>query len=304
MVAYLQHHFEVTSGPADVYVGMRITRERPTRQLWIDQSRYTLNILEKYGFMTAHPVSTPFDSYVILQRDVSSTDKLLPDFPYQEAVGSLLYLSTITRPDISYATSTVAQYCSNSRELHVTALKRIFKYLRDSFNMGICYTGSRDPNILFAYVDSDYARDVDDRKSRSGCCLILNDGPVSWFSRKQLCVATSTTESEYVAASLASGEVQWLRRLLNDIAFPQQPTRLFSDNQAAIRLVLNPEFHQRTKHIDVAYHKIRHLQETGDIVVSYIDTHHQLADILTKALTFEKFSLLRTSLSIIKTPQV
>jgi hypothetical protein len=126
-------------------------------------------------------------------------------------------------------------------------------------------------------------------------------GPVVWLSRKQPCTATSTTESEYVAASLTSKEVVWARRLLADIGFPQQvPTPLFSDNQSAIMLVQNPEFHKRTKHIDVVYHLIREFQERGDISILYVPTKLQLADILTKALTPDTFHKLRDALNLSK----
>ena len=154
-------------------------------------------------------------------------------------------------------------------------------------------------HVLLAYTDADYAGDLNDRKSRSGSVLLLNSGPVLWISRKQPCTATSTTESEYVAASLTSKEVVWARRLLLDLGFSQAtPTPLLSDNQSAIRLVQNPEFHKRTKHIDVVYHLIREIQARGEITISYVPTRLQLADILTKALTPEIFQKLRAALNI------
>lgn len=189
-------------------------------------------------------------------------------------------------------------------QVYVTALKRIFKYLRGTFDFAICYSGSSVPNLLTAYSDADYTGDLDDRKSRTGCCLIFNNGPTTWFSRKQQCVAVSTTESEYIAASITGREAQWARRLLINLGYEQPPTRLFSDNQAAIRLVLNPEYYKRTKHTDVAYHKIRELQQRGEISVTYVSTHLQLADILTKALPPEKFIKLRSALNVIKHTQV
>jgi hypothetical protein len=154
-------------------------------------------------------------------------------------------------------------------------------------------------HVLLAYTDADYAGDLNDRKSRSGSILFLNDGPVLWLSRKQPCTATSTTESEYVAASLTSKEIVWARRLLHDLGFPQSnPTPLFSDNQSAIRLVQNPEFHKRTKHIDVLYHLIREFQSRGEITLFYVPTRLQLADILTKPLTPDIFAKLRDALNL------
>ena len=120
-----------------------------------------------------------------------------------------------------------------------------------------------------------------------------------WINRKQPCTATSNTESEYVVASLTSKEVVWARRLLSDLGFAQtKPTPLSSDNQSAIRLVQTPEFLKRTKHIDVVYHPIREIQARGKIMLFYVPTRLQLADILTKALTPDLFQKLRDALGL------
>ena len=303
MIAHLRTTFEITVGDADVYVGLHITRDIAARKLYIDQQRFTETILVKYGFQDSNTVSTPCDPHVPLSNPpAGDTDAIIPLFPYQEIVGSLLYLATHSRPDIAHAVSVVAQFASNFREIHCTAVKRILKYLRGTTDFALCYSGdSSDLHSLTAFSDADYAGDPTDRKSRSGSILFLNGGPVIWLSRKQPCTATSTTESEYVAASLTSKEVVWARRLLADLGFSQSsPTPLYSDNQSAIRLVQNPEFHKRTKHIDVLFHLIREFQARGEISVSYVPTRLQLADILTKALTPEIFHKLRSALNLSK----
>ena len=241
---------------------------------------------------------------VHLQFPPKDDDTSIPDFPYQNLVGCLLYISCITRPDISLATTTVSQYNSNYREIHCTAVRRIMKYLHGTVDFGICYSGSSTPNVLSTYADANYAGDLDDRKSRTGCILLLNGGPISWLSRKQQCTASSTTESEYIAAATSSKETKWHRCLLMEMGHIQRlPTKLYGDNQAALRLVLNPEYHKRTKHIDVAYHVIREHQQRGIVSMTYVNTHQQLADILTKPLTPDKFCKLRTSLNLIKISQ-
>ena len=301
LISHLQTKFEVTVGDADVYVGLHITRDLPNHRLFVDQQRFTETLLVKYGYQNVHTVCTPSDPHVHLSSPLpDDCDSTIPDFPYQEIVGSLLYLATHTRPDIAQAVSVVAQYATNFREIHCTAVKRILKYLRGTTDFALCYSSVSTGNqVLLAYTDADYAGDLNDRKSRSGSLLLLNNGPVLWLSRKQPCTATSTTESEYVAASLTSKEVVWARRLLNDLGFPQpKPTPLFSDNQSAIRLVQNPEFHKRTKHIDVVYHLIREIQARGEITICYVPTRLQLADILTKALTPELFQKLRAALNL------
>lgn len=301
MISYLQQHFKVTTRLADVYIGLRISRDRFQRTLYVDQSRYIKTLLAKYGYTDVNPVSTPADSNVHLQRPLPDDDQPVPNFPYQNIVGSLLHVMVYTRPDIAHAVTTVAQYSSNFREIHCTAVRRIVKYLRGTTNHALCYSPSKYPGQLITYADADYAGDVNDRKSRSGCVILLNNAPVLWLSRKQSCIATSTTESEYIAAALASKETIWLRRLLTDfgLLYPG-PTSLRSDNQSVVRLILNPEFHKRTKHIDIVYHKIRELQDNAEIDIIYVPTDRQFADIFTKSLTPEKFLKLRATLNIVQ----
>lgn len=133
---------------------------------------------------------------------------------------------------------------------------------------------------------------MDDRCSRSGCLLLLNGGPVSWISRKWTCTASSTTETEYIAACLAGKEVVWMRRLLAKLVFLNQ----LRHNPSAIRL--NPEFHRRTKHIDVQFHMIRDFHQQGHLLISYICTANQLADILTKPLVSDNFTCRRSLLGV------
>ncbi|UYV80029.1 hypothetical protein LAZ67_18001468 [Cordylochernes scorpioides] len=147
----------------------------------------------------------------------------------------------------------------NPGQTHWTAIKNVFRYLKATPQLGILYASHQE---LTGYSDSDYARDIDSRKSTTGYIFMLNHGAVSWSSQKQSTVALSTTESEYIAACAATKEMVWLRRLLKDIGIKMdRPTVLNMDNQAAIKLVQNPEFHKRTKHIDVRYHYIRTKQE-------------------------------------------
>ena len=269
--------------------------------MFVDQQRFTETLLVKYGFQNVNTVSTPSDPHVHLISPLpDDCDSSILNFPYQEIVGSLLYLATHSRPDIAQAVYVVAQYATNFREIHCTAVKRILKYLQGTTDFALCYSFVSTGNqVLLAYTDADYAGDLNDCKSHSGSILFLNNGPVLWISRKQPCTATSTTEFEYVAASLASKEVVWARRLLSDLGFAQtKPTPLFSDNQSDIRLVQNPEFHKRTKHIDDVFHLIREIQARGEITLFYVPTRLQLADILTKALTPDLFHKLRAALNL------
>ena len=127
----------------------------------------------------------------------------------------------------------------------------------------------------------------------------LANGPVTWSSRRQKMVTLSTTESEYVAASSAAKEAVWLRNMLSEIGHRcDSATVLYVDNQSAIKLTRNPEFYQRTKHIDVRYHHIREMVENAEIQIEYVPSAMQKADILTKAQPKEDFKRLRESMGM------
>lgn len=197
----------------------------------------------------------------------------------------------------------LSRFLNSYGKPHWECVKRIFRYVKSTQDYGIVYgtNGSNDANELVGFCDSDYAGDVCTRRSTSGYVFMFNNGPISWRSRRQRIVALSTTEAEYIAASEACKEAIWLRKLLCDIGYEcNDPTLLNIDNQSAIRLVKNPEFHERTKHVEVRYHHIREKYENGEIFVDYIETENQLADILTKALSPEIFVNLRNRLNLIK----
>lgn len=218
---------------------------------------------------------------------------------YREAVGCLIFAATCTRPDISYAVSQVSQFTSNPTDALWKAVNRIHQYIKGTLALEITYSSVQKNNVLEAFSDADYAGNINDRRSTTGVFLLLNGGPIIWKSKRQTSVTPSTTESEYVSAATAAKEVIRARRLLQDLGFTQLgPTLLHCDNQSAIKQVKNPEFHQRTIHINIKYHFIRMLQEDGTVNVIYIFTNEQLADLLTKGLDRLKFNKLRNAIGM------
>ncbi|XP_071644539.1 uncharacterized protein [Temnothorax longispinosus] len=174
--------------------------------------------------------------------------------PYREAVGMLMFAACVSRPDVMYAVSVVSRYSADPGQAHWTAVKKIICYLRDTVEYNIVYDGSNAEGLKI-YSDSDYAADPDTRRSRSGYVATLAGGAVSWSSEMQPVVALSTTEAEYVAACGASKEAIWLRRLLKSVGVRlSSATKMYLDNQGSIKLIRNPEFHKRTKHIAVPLH--------------------------------------------------
>ncbi|WOG95898.1 hypothetical protein DCAR_0415227 [Daucus carota subsp. sativus] len=153
--------------------------------------------------------------------------------------------------------------------------------------------------MLSGYSDSDLGGQVDDRKSTGGMAFYLNESLITWVSQKQRCVALSSCEAEFMAATAAACQAIWLRNLLGKLTGGDiGPVILYIDNKSAIDLAKNPVFHGRSKHIDIRYHFIRECVERGEIVVKHIGTGDQRADVLTKAMATVKFERLRALLGI------
>ncbi|UYV79406.1 hypothetical protein LAZ67_17002496, partial [Cordylochernes scorpioides] len=250
--------------------------------------------------------SVPSDPYSKLTKEMCPKDNQeieeMNKIPYRQTIGSLLYLMTGTRHDIAYAVSRVSQFMNNPGPSHWTAVKKIFGYLKATKNIGICFGGSSCTTSLIGFSDADFAGDLDTRKSTTGFVFMLNNGPISWCSQKQNCVSLSTTESEYIAASKAKKEAIWLRQFLGELHQEQvKPTTIFCDNQSCIRLVHNPEYHKRTKHIDISYHFIRDHFQKHAIDLLYVCSNDQAADIFTKALPPERYRRLRSQLGLFET---
>jgi hypothetical protein len=168
----------------------------------------------------------------------------------------------------------------------------VFRYLRATKDWRLVYQrGAPEGLTLTGYADADWANDLGDRKSTSGYVFKLAGGAISWSSKKQPSVALSSTEAEYIAGAHAAKEIVWLQRLFGEVGLPDDgPTTLYMDDQSAIAIAKNPQFHDRTKHIEVRHHFIRDKVEQEELELEYIPTGEQVADVMTKALNREKYS--------------
>ncbi|UYV65259.1 hypothetical protein LAZ67_3003730 [Cordylochernes scorpioides] len=308
IVQYLNSNFEIKTFTADYFLGLQIYRDRTTKMLFLHQASYIERTLEHYNLLEIKLQSVPSDPYSKLTKEMCPKDdqeiEEMNNIPYRQTIGSLMYLMTGTRPDIAYAVSRVSQFMNNPGPSHWTAVKKIFGYLKATKNIGICFGGSSCTSTLIGFSDADFAGDLDTRKSTTGYVFMLNNGPISWCSQKQNCVSLSTTESEYIAASKATKEAIWLRQLLRELHQEQvKPTTIFCDNQSCIRLVHNPEYHKRTKHIDISYHFIRDHFQNHAIDLLYVCSNDQAADIFTKALPPERYRRLRSQLGLFETTE-
>ncbi|XP_062085356.1 secreted RxLR effector protein 161-like [Humulus lupulus] len=173
-------------------------------------------MLEKFGFTQVKHARTPIGTTSKLNKDESG-DPVDPTL-YRSMIGSLLYL-TASRPDISFSVGLCARYQANPKQSHLTAVKRIFKYLAETIEFGLWY--SCDTNMsLVGYSDSDWAGSLDDRKSTYGGCFYIGNNLVSWFSKKQHSISLSTCEAEYIAAGTCCTQLIWLNKMLTDYGHP------------------------------------------------------------------------------------
>ncbi|CAI5480323.1 unnamed protein product [Closterium sp. Yama58-4] len=198
-------------------------------------------------------------------------------------VGTLLYISTAGRPDITYAAHVLASQVSKPTATTVLGIHRVFNYLQNTTDLGLVYGGG--DLVLRGYTDSDSANEAG-RHSVGGYVFTLGGAAVSWRTKRQTVIATSTAEAEYVALFEGAREATYLRRLCKDLGFRQQePTVIFVDNQSAIALATGEQMSQRIKHMDVRYHWTRKAIRDGVVRPEYCPTAQQAADYLTKPLT-------------------
>lgn len=275
-------------GNAEYVLGIKITRDREKGKIWLDQKLYIENLLEKYNMTECNPVSTPTDpNQKLLKNDSKVISEDMANVPYQQAVGSLLYAAQVTRPDIAYAVNYCSRFSRNPDKSHWTAVKRIMRYLKGTLDFKIEFNRHENSTIC-GFTDSDWAGDLNDRRSTCGYIFTMCGGPISWNSKKQQTVALSTTEAEYMGVTHAAQEGMWLKKLNNQLFKDKNAINIKCDNKSAINLCSNKAYHPRTKHIDIKHYFIQEKVNDGIIKLEYISTKQMLADFLTKGLTFEK----------------
>lgn len=203
---------------------------------------------------------------------------------------------------MAYSVSVLSQFMSRPLDSHWNAAKCVLRYLSGTCNYGILYTDSSDVTLA-GYSDSDWAGNLDDRRSITGYAFSIGSGVISWCSKKKSTVALSSCEGEYQALCAATCEAIWLRRLLSDAGEGQKAaTSIKTDNQSTIKLAYNPVFHKNTKHIDTQFHFVREKIQSKEICVDYCNTCDNLADIFTKPLGRIEFELLRGMLGVHNNP--
>ena len=293
---------EITDlGEAHFFLGIQISRDRATHTVTLSQTKYLNEILSRFNKSSVHPVSTPAELGIRLEKNQSTTEPSAVT-EYQKQIGSLMYLMTKTRPDIAFAVNCCARFMSNPDATHFRALERIWKYLVGTVNYSLVYNSSELRPNLSGFVDSDWGGDFTTRKSTTGYLFYYANAPVSWSSKIQKTVALSSCEAEYMALKEAIKEFVWLQSLFQEIESLRTGSTkiLLTDNQSAIDLSKNPEYHARSKHIDIQYHYVREITQNGQVTLKYVPTKENIADVFTKPLSPAVFAKFQNSLVQLK----
>ena len=251
--------------------------------------------MKKFGLEFATSVRTPMSPNVKLTIDLlgKSADPSL----YRSIIGCLHYL-TANRLHISYSVGVCARYQANPKKSHMTALKRIIKYVKTTVEFGVWY--SKDTSdVLAGYSVPNWAWNADDRKSISGGCFYMGNNLVSLMSKKQNSMSLSTAEVEYIVAGSCCTQLLWMQKLLHDYGICQEHLIIYCDNTNAINISKNPIQHSRTKHIEIQHHFIRELVEDGTLTFEFIHTDDQKVDLFTKPLDSKHFEFFRQNIGVI-----
>jgi hypothetical protein len=267
---------------------------------FISQTKYTRDILKKFGMDKAKPIKTPMDTNGHLYLDMGGTT--VDQKVYHSMIGSLLYICA-SRPDIMLSVCMCARFQAAPKDCHLRAVKRIMGYLVLTPNLGLWYPKGSHFELL-GYSNADYVGCKVDRKSTSETCQFLGRSLVSWCSKKQNSIALSTAQVEYVTASSYCTKLLWMRQTLKDYGYTMNHVPLLCDNESAIKITYNPCEHSRTKNIDIRHHFLRDHAIKGYIVISHVGTIDQLANIFTKPHGERRFCELRSELNIIDSQNV
>lgn len=260
----------------------------------ITQTAYFEKVLRHFGFWDLSPLSTPLPPHTQVHANAAPLSEadiaFMKDKPFRPVLGTLIWGSSGTRPDISFACGALGHIQSRPNPEHWRLLVGVCRYVRGTLDYGILYRsldvdGPGKGLKPLGYVDADWAGCIDSRRSTSGYIFLMGGAPVSWSSKRQAVVALSSTEAEYISLARGSQQAMWMKNFLSEINLAQPPPFLLNgDNLGSLSLTETTKGHGLSKHIDIRYHYIRDRVKEGDIAVRAVRTTENVADILTKAL--------------------
>ncbi|MBW0577053.1 hypothetical protein O181_116768 [Austropuccinia psidii MF-1] len=249
-----------------VYVlGIKVTRNRVDRTIYLSQELYIHKILDEFGMLNCKPVSTPIN----------------------------------LGPDLAYSTSLLSQFLDSPSDDHVAAFKRILRYLQRTKGFLLVLGGNNPSSIISGFTDSDWGSNYDG-KSFSGFGVLFG-GLITWKTKKQSTAALLTTKAELNGLVKLAQDVLWLKKLLVNLKI-HPSVQLRCDNQGAVALCHNPLYHHKTQHLNIKLNWLRDLTINKEISLSYIPTSNMWADIFTKGLCERKNQTFCQKLGLIALP--
>jgi hypothetical protein len=284
----------VDFGEAKSVLGIRIDRDWERGTLKLSQEKYVKDVLVKFKMQECKGVTSPLVPGRKLSKEMepqSPEEKAeMANVPYRSAVGSIMYLMVSTRPDLAAAIGVLSRFLTNPGKEHWDAVKRVLRYLKQTAGYALEFKKSESLE-LSGFCDSDWGGCEDSRRSTTGYVFLMGGAAVAWNSKRQSAVALSTCEAEYMAASQAAKEALWELNFLEELNVKVDlPISIFSDSSSALKLMKNPTFHSRTKHIDIQVHFIRELIESKVLDFQFCFTGDQVADCLTKGVPVAKMA--------------
>ncbi|SDA00933.1 BZ3500_MvSof-1268-A1-R1_Chr9g10928 [Microbotryum saponariae] len=278
-------------GPAEYILGIQI-RRFDDGSIALSQERYIMDVLARFHFdTTTRGTTVPMTPGLSLTAIPGQGTERIRSW-YLQAIGSLLYISLGTRPDIAFAVSYLARFANNPGRRHWIAVKHILRYLRATYRNELVYArGQARITGVVGYSDANWGACIDTSVSTMGYVFYIAGSAVSWSSKRQSRVADSTTDAEYLALSHAGKEGIYLSQLLEELHVqPVAPAHIFTDNEAAAAVAHDPVRVSGTRHIRLREHFVRDMVNRGDISLSHVGTSDMVADIFTKALGPKVFS--------------
>src|SRR4051812_37190983 len=269
--SFLSKSFDMKDlGEADVILNIKLINNE--NGITSTQSHYVEKVMSRFGFNDGKTSPTSYDPSLTLRKNKKEpTDQL----KYSQVVGSLMYLASATRPDISFSVRKLSRFMSNPGIDHWHALERVMRYLNGTMSYGIHYSGH--PAVLEGYCDANWISDVDELYATSGYVFLLGGGVVSWMSCKQTILTRSTMEAELAALDTTSVEAEWLRELLMDLPMVEKPlpaSLMNCDNQTVIKKVNSAKDNAKSsRHVKIRVKSVRKMRNSRVITVSYIQTN-------------------------------
>ena len=290
------------------FLGIRVTRDRSKRRLWLCQDSYIESIATRFnlicdGLAPTTPIGT---QHLVPNEDIANHAFT---HLYQRKIGSILYPAIITRPDIAFTAARLSSFLTNPSPDHMAAANRCIQYLYGSRHLAILFDGLNNPEekAFKVYTDALFADDMQDRKSTQGYLFTLFGGPIAWKSGKQPTVTTSSTEAELLALSTAAKEAIAAVRLFRDVRLQlNEGLTIWCDNKQIIRLVNDDmmRIQSELRHVDIHNCWVRQEAKKGQFEVKYLPTNEMPADGLTKALDKGKFERFVAQLGLTLLPEI